>query len=726
MESKIKITKKRSLAFILALVFVIVQSVPLNVKAQRNYYMIEIDTEVGTIIAQPDDQINYKMDNSDRSARVNIVYKDYDGTVLKSTGSIISFYFVEEYTGLSGALPDEQFKGWKITGIESSGGYVSGIEFQAVAYKKSTITYVLHGGTNNPSNPDFYYEGKENITLYPATEDEYGDFEGWRLDNMADSEKIETITTDMTGDITLIAFYNPKSYSIIYHNVDGATNPNPSTYKCYEGITGFADATKEDYTFGGWYSDAELTTKITGISIDQSGDVDVYAKFTPNTYTINYELDGGENASTNPTEYTYGVGVDSFADATKAGHTFNGWYSDAAFTNKVTEITATQLKDVTLYAKFTVGTYAISYELDGGKNASTNPAEYTYGVGVASFAKASKEGYIFAGWYSDAEFKTKITKITETNAGDITLYAKFTEKKEGTGSISVADVKYGILPSPVIVSDTNGTGKAVVEYKKKVATDAEYSTTKPVAVGAYVARVIFPETDYYHEVIATCEFTISYLETPKVPYRIVGKTGEQNYYVSDVAIVPAEGYLISDSLDGTYSEKIDIQSSTDGIKVYLMNESTREKTSGIRVPEIKIDKFAPVIENVTNDSIVYGDNIEVIIRDINLNNVLVNGETIEIENGKAILQLASNNGEESYEIICTDIAGNKSEIKLVVSANWMQTRLIPLNEKVKLLKEYSYTLGGGKWKVFGDSTVYAGDTSFYVTSDGEYTFSQEK
>ena len=796
MKSEIKIRKKRYLAFLLALVFVIVQSIPLNVMAKS--YTIDIDTEVGTIICQPNDSINYSMNNADQSARVNIVYKDYDGTVLKTTGTIISFFTVGEYTGLSGALPDEQFKGWKITGIESSGGYVCGVEFQAVAYTKSNIIYNLYGGTNNPLNPDFYYEGKENITLYPADGGVYYDFEGWHPNNMADSEEITTITTDMSGDIQLYAFFTAKSYNIIYHNVDGATNPNPSTYVCLEGITAFADATKKGYTFGGWYSDAEFTTEITDIPVTQYGDVDLYAKFTPNTYAINYELDGGENAATNPseytygvgvagfadatktehkfggwysdagftnkvtkitetqtgnitlyakftantytinyvlnggknaainpTEYTYGVGVDSFADATKEGYTFNGWYSDAEFTNEVTKITGSQTGDITLYAKYTVNTYAINYELDGGENAATNPTEYTYGVGVDSFADASKDGYVFEGWYSDAEFKTEVTKITVTQTGNVTLYAKFVEKKEGTGSISVADVNYGILPSPVIVSETNATDKAVVEYKLKDAADAEYSTTKPAAVGAYVARATFPETDYYYEVIATCEFTISYLETPEVPYRIVGTTGEENYYVSDVAIVPAEGYLISYELDGTYSEKLNIESSTDIFTVYLMNASTGGKTTGIKVSQIKIDKIAPIIENVTTDGIVYTDSIEVTIRDVNLKNVFVNGEAVKIDNGKAILSLSSNNGEETYEIICTDIAGNKSEANIIVSADWMKDKIIPANETVKLVTKYSYTLGGGKWRLAGDNTTYSGGITFNVRSDGNYTFTSE-
>ena len=85
-----------------------------------------------------------------------------------------------------------------------------------------------------------------------------------------------------------------------------------------------------------------------------------------------------------------------------------------------------------LYAKFTANNYNIFYELDGGSNGEGNPDSYTYGIGVASFADAEKEGYTFEGWYADAEFTTQITSIDATQIRDVTLHAKFVEDEENT------------------------------------------------------------------------------------------------------------------------------------------------------------------------------------------------------------------------------------------------------------------------------------------------------
>ncbi len=70
------------------------------------------------------------------------------------------------------------------------------------------------------------------------------------------------------------------------------------------------------------------------------------------TSKISYVLNGGMNAPENPSTYIEGIGVGSFASATKIDAIFDGWYLDAAFTQKVTSIEANQTGDITLYAKF--------------------------------------------------------------------------------------------------------------------------------------------------------------------------------------------------------------------------------------------------------------------------------------------------------------------------------------------------------------------------------------
>ena len=78
----------------------------------------------------------------------------------------------------------------------------------------------------------------------------------------------------------------------------------------------------------------------------------MYAKFDEITYDITYTLDGGTNAANNPADYTVETATITLADASKEGHTFEGWYSEAAFTNQVTESATGSTGDVVLFAKY--------------------------------------------------------------------------------------------------------------------------------------------------------------------------------------------------------------------------------------------------------------------------------------------------------------------------------------------------------------------------------------
>ncbi|CDD34145.1 internalin-related protein [Roseburia sp. CAG:309] len=76
--------------------------------------------------------------------------------------------------------------------------------------------------------------------------------------------------------------------------------------------------------------------------------------------------------------------------------------------------------------------YQITYELNGGTNAETNPTFYHPLPKVIPLQNPVKEDYIFDGWYSDAEFTSKMPEIPRGHAGNITLYAKWTEVPKPT------------------------------------------------------------------------------------------------------------------------------------------------------------------------------------------------------------------------------------------------------------------------------------------------------
>jgi uncharacterized repeat protein (TIGR02543 family) len=150
---------------------------------------------------------------------------------------------------------------------------------------------------------------------------------------------------------------------------------------------------------------------------------DSYPTFGLNIY---YFLNGGTNNTSNPDSYTSGVGA-TLSNPTKTGYTFGGWYDNANFTGTaITAISTTATGDVTLYAKWEVNTYTITYNLNGGTNDAANTSTYTYGVGL-TLSNPTQTGYAFGGWYDNASFTgTAITAVSTTTTGDVTFYAKWT------------------------------------------------------------------------------------------------------------------------------------------------------------------------------------------------------------------------------------------------------------------------------------------------------------
>ena len=326
-----------------------------------------------------------------------------------------------------------------------------------------TISYTLDGGTNDANNPADYTVETDPITLADASKVGYT-FEGWYSDAAftADNEVTEIATGSTEPKEFFAKFSDAITYDITY-TLDGGTNAanNPADYTVETATITLEDASKDGYTFGGWYSDAAFTTdnEVTEIATGSTGHKEFFAKFSE-TYNITYTLDGGTNAANNPADYTVETATITLADASKDGYTFEGWYSDAAFTadNEVTEIATGSTGHKEFFAKFSDAiTYDITYTLDGGTNDANNPADYTVETATITLADASKTGRTFKGWYSDAAFTAdnEVTEITTGSTGDISLYAKYSDEY----TLQLSDV---IFSNGEITDYTNTIEKNII------------------------------------------------------------------------------------------------------------------------------------------------------------------------------------------------------------------------------------------------------------------------
>lgn len=128
---------------------------------------------------------------------------------------------------------------------------------------------------------------------------------------------------------------------------------------------------------------------------------------------------------------------------TVIGYTFRGWYKEAAFTNKVTSITADK-DEIVLYAKYDAAVTVTYNYLDGGAHA--NGVENLFvndeskAVPTVDFTFGTK---VFAGWFTvngteSGDWGTEFTNGT-TVTESITVYAKWVEPHALAGSYKGAE-----------------------------------------------------------------------------------------------------------------------------------------------------------------------------------------------------------------------------------------------------------------------------------------------
>ena len=140
-------------------------------------------------------------------------------------------------------------------------------------------------------------------------------------------------------------------------------------------------------------------------------------------FAIQYELNGGTNDPSNPVGYNVLNLPIAIKAATKFGYNFLGWYDNPEFTgNPIEEIAANSTGDITLYAKWEVSIFDITYELNGGQNADENPAQYDINKLPLKLAEPTKLGYKFLGWTLDG---TKVEEIVSGTTGAVTLVAEW-------------------------------------------------------------------------------------------------------------------------------------------------------------------------------------------------------------------------------------------------------------------------------------------------------------
>ena len=220
---------------------------------------------------------------------------------------------------------------------------------------------------------------------------------------------------------TVVKIYYDRNTITLILDLDGGEGETEITGKYGAAVTTPANPTKIGYTFAGWNPDLPVTLPAENATYT--------AKWTANNYIVKFEANGGSEIMTDQV-FTYDMKQALTANTfTCEDYEFAGWATSAdgekVYTDGQTVLNLTSENNATviLYAVWEIENYTITYNLNGGTNAESNPTSYTVETDTIILANATRNGYAFLGWYD--ENGDKVTQIPSDTAKDITVTAKW-------------------------------------------------------------------------------------------------------------------------------------------------------------------------------------------------------------------------------------------------------------------------------------------------------------
>lgn len=386
---------------------------------------------------------------------------------------------------------------------------------------KYIISYDLSGGKYEigaATNPSHYNVETETFTLVNPVKDTY-EFAGWMIKGMENKMwPIVDYEFDTTkgGNITLVATWKAKEYKISYQLNGGAfdyADTNPTYFTNFMKDIVLVSPKRGGYNFLGWVEVGKEANKPVVSYVIKAkelrSDVSLKALWSPVSYTINYNLNGGyfaRGAYLNATSYTVEDKAFILTNPVKDGFTFLGWVRTAYLATDrptlVLRVDTSKGGYLSYDALWSANSYTITYNLDGGSYhyGNSNPKSYT---AESSFTLVNphKDGYTFLGWIASGDPLETVNKkvtIKAGTTGNLTFYAVYEKNYVAVGETTkrqteIVEIGKSNIPRP--------------DWVIKAPEDAKYHYEKAYASGGTLITNL-------ENASAKCrEYLAAYLET---------------------------------------------------------------------------------------------------------------------------------------------------------------------------------------------------------------------
>jgi uncharacterized repeat protein (TIGR02543 family) len=157
-----------------------------------------------------------------------------------------------------------------------------------------------------------------------------------------------------------------------------------------------------------------------------TGDIHVYLddfEMKSSGYTITYNANNGTVTPVFGTVVAGGGTLASLPTPTRAGYTFDGWFTSSSGGTEVTTSTVFN-RNTTIYAQWTLITYTVMFDANGG-TVTTESGITGVGGTLSSLPTPTRVGYVFEGWFTAITGGSAVTTST-TFSANATIYARWT------------------------------------------------------------------------------------------------------------------------------------------------------------------------------------------------------------------------------------------------------------------------------------------------------------
>lgn len=258
---------------------------------------------------------------------------------------------------------------------------------------------------------------------------------------------------------------------------------NKKCVKCPDNSTTAADNSSTSCTCKDGFSLNGLSTGVKTTSTAACKAYDKAAEEKAKQFTVTYSC--GDGSGTKPSNGTATKDT-NFTPASNtctapAGYSFAGWTVSGAGDVKTagSAFKWTYTENKTFTAKWSAGSYTITYNMNGGTNSGSNPAAYSVTTATINLATPTRDNSTFGGWYSDSGYNTKVTQIAKGSTGNKTLYAKWTCNAGYSSDSGNTSCVKNPEPETVVTPEPVQNTVEVVKVLPKI----EVSKAEMIAVG---------------------------------------------------------------------------------------------------------------------------------------------------------------------------------------------------------------------------------------------------